>query len=89
MDAIAVELPGAHVGQVAVPHLIGALAQHDLVRLDRVVFAVEQAQLDAGRVLGEDREVDALAVPSCAEWIGLAWPDTHIVWSVLKIVPVE
>ena len=71
------------------PHLISALTHHDLVRLHRVVFSVEEAQLDGGRVLREDREVDALAVPICTEWVGLAGPDTHLVWSVLEIVPVE
>ena len=32
-----------------------------------VLDVVEQAELDAGRVLGEDREVDALAVPGRAQ----------------------
>ena len=61
VDAVAVELAGPHVGQVAVPDLIGALAQLDLrATRPRRPCVVEEAQLDAGRVLGEDREVDAL-----------------------------
>jgi len=53
MDAVAVELAGSHVGQVRVPDLVGAFAHVDAERLDGVVLAIEQAELDAGRVLGE------------------------------------
>src|SRR6185437_10239863 len=38
---------------------------------------VEEAELDAGGVLGEEREVDSLSIPGCAERIGLAGPDAH------------
>ena len=86
VDAIAVELSGAHVGQIAVPDLIGALAQSDRVRFDVVVFVLEQAELDAGRVLGEDREVDALAVPCGTERIRLAGPDAHVFSSGSEVV---
>ena len=48
------------------PHVVGELGEHDPVRLFGVVRIVEQVQLDAGRVLGEEREVHALAVPGRA-----------------------
>ena len=40
------------------------------------VGRIEQAQLDPGRVLGKQREVDADAVPGGAERIRRAGPDT-------------
>ena len=81
VDAIAVELTGAHVGQIAVPDVIGALTHADLERLDGVRFAMKQTEVDAGRILGKDREVDTLAVPGCSERIGLAGPDAHLAFS--------
>ena len=39
--------------------------------------AVEQAELDGGRVLREEGEVDPFAVPGGAERIRLAGPDAH------------
>ncbi len=63
VDAIAVELTGVHVGEVAVPHHVGVLGQRDRQRLHLGVDRVEEAELDAGGVLGKDREVDADTVP--------------------------
>ena len=44
------------------PDLVGALAQRDALQLAPAA-RVEEAQLDLLGVLGEQREVDALAVP--------------------------
>ena len=41
MDAIAVELGGQNIGQVAVPHLIGVLGQRDPLEFTPAVL-VEQ-----------------------------------------------
>jgi hypothetical protein len=78
MHAVAVVLAGAHVGQVAVPHLVGALRHADLVRLLRVVRVVEEAQLHPRRVLREEGEVDAFAVPRRAEGVLLSGPHSHL-----------
>ena len=78
VDAIAVELTGADVRQIAVPDLIGPIAKTDLVRLDSVVLAMKQAQLDRGRVFGKEGEVDALAVPRGAERVWFTGQDAHV-----------
>ncbi len=65
VHAIAVQLPRPRLGQVAVPDLVRLLAQRDALQLAPPA-AIEQAQLDAFRMLGEQREVDALAVPRSA-----------------------
>ncbi len=54
----------ADAGQVAVPVERGALAQLDALL---VAVLVEEAELDPLRVLGEEREVRAVAVPLRAE----------------------
>src|SRR5258706_21327 len=78
LDAGTVEKPGARVGQIAMPHLVGLLA-----KLDALYFAaplgIEQAQLDAFGLLREEREVHALPVPGRAQRMGPPRPDgrTH------------
>ena len=56
------------------PDLVGALDEADTFDL-RLPQVVEEAEHDAGRALGEDREVHALAGPCGAERIGPALPD--------------
>ena len=72
VDAVAVALARADERQVAVP-----VERRALVQLDALLGAVlvEQAQLDARGVLGEDREVRAAAVPVRAERERVAGPD--------------
>ena len=48
-----------------------------------VVLVVEEAEVDGGGALGEEGEVDALAVPGGAERVGLAGPDPHCFGSTL------
>ena len=79
VHAIAVELPGMDVGQVAVPDHVGLLGQRDGQGFDLGVDRVEEAQLHAGRVLGKNREIDPDAVPGCAEGIGSTRPDAQLV----------
>ena len=62
VDAVAVEQAGPRLRQVAVPDLVGALAQLDALQL-APAGRVEEAQLDALGVLREQREVDALRRP--------------------------
>src|SRR5215472_6267159 len=84
MYAIAVELAGTHVREIAVPNLIGALANADHIRFDRIVFTIEEAEIDRRCIFGEQGEVDALAVPRCSERIGFAGPDAHSGWSLVQ-----
>ena len=77
VDAEAVELPGPGVGQVRVPDEIGALAERDRFRGDGVARPVEETEVHARRVLGEDREVHASAVPRRPLGIGPTRPRAH------------
>jgi hypothetical protein len=47
------------------PHLVGALGERDALELPPAGI-IENAQLDALRVFGEQREVNAFAVPGSA-----------------------
>ncbi len=70
---VAVELAGARLGQITVPHLVGVFRERDagLFVLPR---AVEQAQLHFVGVRREQRKIDPLPIPGRAERIGLARP---------------
>jgi len=57
-----------------VPDQIGLLAQFDALHLAPSA-GIEQAQLDAFGVFGEEGEVDALAVPGSATWRRCSGPD--------------
>ena len=70
MDAEAVALARADVGQVAVPAEGGDLGQLDPGLLARLV---EQAELDPLGHLGEEREVGPGAVVGRAQGIGMSW----------------
>src|SRR5213079_1728502 len=74
VDSVAVPPARADAGDVAMPVVRG-----DVVQLDpRLAVAFEQAELDALRVLGEEREVRPLAVPRRAERERLTRPDLHL-----------
>ncbi len=62
-------MPRACLGQVAVPDVVGALAQHDALPLV-AALVVEDAELGFLAVLGEHREIDTLAVPGGAQRVG-------------------
>ena len=65
IDPIAIALTGTDAREIAVPDVGGHLAQrHALLVLPGIV---EQAELDPGRVLAEEREVRPDAVPRRAE----------------------
>lgn len=77
VQAIAVELLRQDVGEIDVEHLIGTLGHLHPRRFGGRIRAIEQAQLRAGGVLGEEREIDPGTVPGRAEWMRSAGPDTH------------
>jgi hypothetical protein len=74
VHAIAVELAGAQLRQVAVPDEIGALAQRDALHL-ALAGLLEQAQLDLLGVAREQREIHPFAVPGRAERMRGTRPD--------------
>ncbi len=74
MDAIAIKLVGAPVGQIDVPDLVGIFGKLD-PRFLANSGAVEQTQLDLLRMRREQREIHPLAVPGGAQRIGAARPD--------------
>ena len=65
VDAIAIELPGRDVVEIAVPDVLVALGQFDPLEL-AATLAVEQAKLDLLRIGREQRKVGAPSVPACA-----------------------
>ena len=69
VDAIAIEVPGPNLGQIAVENLVGILRQLDPVDLP-VRRAVEQAELHLRRMGGEKREIGALSIPTAPRGCG-------------------
>jgi hypothetical protein len=66
-------LTGPQIGKIAVPDLVSVFRQRDAGGF-AVAFFVEQAQFDALGVLGENRDIDPLAVPDCAARMRTAGP---------------
>ena len=77
MDAVAIELIRARIRQEPVPHHVGLFGQIDANRFAFRAGGVEEAQFHSRGVRGEDREVDADAIPCRAKWVGLPRPDSH------------
>src|SRR5262249_31826265 len=77
VDTVAVKMVRQHVGEGAVPDLVGMLRQWNANRLPGSADGIEQAQFNAGRMLGKQGEIDAGAVPGSAQWIGSSGPNSH------------
>ncbi len=69
-DTVSIALPRPQLVDVRVPDERRGVAEGD-ARL--VAGVVEEAEIDAGSVLGVDGEIDALAVPRRAERIRDSW----------------
>ena len=78
VHAIAVELAGRDVGQIAVPDLIGVFRHQDAMRRPRLPTWSEQTEFHARCMLGEEGEVDPAAVPRRPQRIGSPRPYSHI-----------
>ena len=76
MDAVAVVLAGADIGQIAVPDVIRPFRQRHTLAL--ATTGVEQAELDLLRMRGEQREVGAAAVEGRPERIRHAGRNAHV-----------
>src|SRR5262249_31983362 len=70
VHAIAVGLPGARLGEVDVPDLVGVLLHADALAFTPWVLRVEEAEVDRCPVLAEEGEVDPRPVPGGAKGIG-------------------
>ena len=77
VHTVAIQLAGPDVGQITVPDHVGLLGQRNHQRLGFRLGRIEQAQLYASRMFGEQREVDADAIPGGTEWVGSPRPDSH------------
>src|ERR1700722_7989752 len=66
VHAVAIDRRRPQIAHIAMPNLVGVFGQRNALDL---LFAarVEQAELDFRGVRGEQREIDALAVPGHAE----------------------
>ena len=69
VDAIAINRAWPRIWKVAVPHLVGVLGELDPFEL-AAACVVEQAKLDLCRVGGEQRKIDAEAIPRRAARVG-------------------
>ena len=76
MDAVAVELSGTRIREIAVPGLIGVFGKRNAVKLSPPA-GIEEAELDLLGVLGEEREVHPPPVPGRAARIRLTRPDSE------------
>jgi hypothetical protein len=75
VHAIAVPLARTQVGQVTVPDEVRLLGEADSLLV--AAIGIEQAELDGGRVLAEEGEVHAGAIPGGTERERGAAPDPH------------
>ncbi len=73
LHAKSVQCSRRSIGQIPVPDEVGALGQARAHHLAATAL-VEDADLDGIGVLGEDGEVDAVAIPRRTERVGRAWP---------------
>ena len=69
MHAVAVDLAGHDVAEIAVPHILGALRQRDPFEL-APALAVEQAKLHLLRIGGKQRKIGAPPVPAGSQRMG-------------------
>jgi hypothetical protein len=66
VNAVPVALPRTQSGQVPVPDITSLFRQGYPLELGCVLPVIEQTELDTIGMLGEEREVDAMTVPSRA-----------------------
>src|SRR5258708_37688418 len=71
MDPIGIDLPGAGLRKIAMPHMVRSFGQLDALDL-AAAFRLEQAELDALGALGVEREIDARSIPGSPERMGTA-----------------
>ncbi len=72
-NTIAVQGARPQSRHVTMPDLIGVFGKHQSLNF-ALTRGIEQAQFNFFGMSGEQRKIDAFAVPGCTEWIGFAWP---------------
>jgi hypothetical protein len=72
VHAVGVDRARAEVAEVTVPDLVGVLEELDPLELP-LALVVEEAELDAGRVGGKEREVHPEPVPGGAKGVWAAF----------------
>src|SRR5258708_18500134 len=74
VDAVGVEQVRSRIRQIAVPDAIGVFREAD-ARYLVMPGRIEETQLDPLGILGEQREIDAAAIPGGAQRIRPARPE--------------
>src|SRR5262249_33265220 len=77
INAIAIQLPRSDVREIPMPDQIRTFHQWDALTRHGILRMIEEAKLDGGSVLGEDREVGPLAIPGRTEGSRSARPDPN------------
>ena len=73
VDAIAVDLARAGIGQIAVPHLVRVFRQLDAFDF-LLALQIEQTEFHLGGVRREQGEVDTQAIPRRPQGKGTSFP---------------
>src|SRR5438128_1600630 len=76
VHAVAVELAGRYVGQVAVPDVVAAIRQREALEL-APPLGIEQAQIDLLGIGREQGKVGSPPIPCCTQGMRLALLDAH------------
>jgi hypothetical protein len=66
VNAVSIKLTRQYVGQISMPDPVRVLSQGEPMRFAAVIGGREQAELDLGRVFGEQGEIDPGSVPGGA-----------------------
>jgi hypothetical protein len=74
VDAVTIELPWTHFGQIAMPDIVGTRGQANPL-FDAVVRPAEKAKLYCRRILGKKGKIGAASVPRGAEGIRMTRPN--------------
>jgi hypothetical protein len=77
VHAVPVQLPGAEVGKIDMPDVVGALRHENPAVFIPAVRRIEQAQFHPGSMFRKQRKVDPFPIPGCSKGIRLARPDVH------------
>ena len=77
VDAIAIALPRPELRHIPVPHLIRAFGQGQAETLMGTLRGIEETEVDARCMCGEQGKIHPRAIPRGAKGIRIARPDVH------------
>src|SRR5207249_3962760 len=78
VDPIPVHLSRSNLWKVGVPDMVRPFLNPDPVRLLRLVRLIKEAEFHSCGVLGKQRKVHSLTIPSRSERIRTTWQDSHL-----------